>query len=214
MKRSELTVEPRSEIGKSAARRLRAGGKTPAVVYGHGIEPVPVAVETRGFLHSVTHAGHGGTIINLTVKGHGEASGTAMVKAVAREPITGQLLNIDFQRIQAGEKVTAPVPVVVVGESPAQRVGGVLEHLAHEVNVHCLPDDLPGEIRVDISQLNMGQAIRVSDLEVPPGVEITNAPEEVVVLVAQPRVVVEEAAPAPEEAAPAEGEAAAPEAEE
>lgn len=201
----ELPVTLRAGTGKRAARRLRAEGQVPGVVYGRGAEPLPVAVEARAFVASVLHSGHGHGLVGLRFLGKEGLRSTplVMVKQVQRDPITDQLLNVDFQRISPREKVETSVPLVLVGESRAVHQGALLEHLVHEVQVHCLPADIPEYLELDISGLAVGSAVHVGELAAPAGVEITSPAEEVVLLVAPPpkppEEVAAEAPPEPEE---------------
>ena len=200
----ELEVSIREEAGKTAARRLRARGQVPGVVYGGGGEPVAVALEAKGLLGALPHAGRGRGIMRLRFEGKGapRATPTVMVREVQRHPITGQVLNVDLQRISLTEMVSTTVPVALVGQPKGVSEGAVLEHLVHEVHVQCLPTNIPEYLQVDVSQLAIGAGVHVSELTAAEGVEITSSPEEVVAILTPPRKV-EEAeevvAPAPEE---------------
>jgi large subunit ribosomal protein L25 len=209
MEQRELIVEKRAAAGTAAARRLRRQGLTPAVLYGRGVESLSLAVDSRA-LRDLIHAGGHNVLLRLKIhKGEGE-SPTVMVKEIQRHVLTGMTLNVDFQRISLTEKVTAEVPVVLVGEAPGVKQGGVLDQILREVEVECLPTDIPARIELDISGLEVAHSLHVSDLAAPSGVEITTEPTAVVVAVT--RVAEEVVAPpvaeavVEEEAAPAEGE--------
>ncbi len=205
----ELTAAVRPEIGKSASRRLRRQGMVPAVVYGRGREPVAVAVEEAALRRALPEPSWHSTVIRLRIAGLPDRTGaeedsepTVMIKEVQRDLVRRCLLSMDFHRISLRESIHTQVPVVAVGQSPGVKVGGILEHLAHEVVVECLPTDIPDHLEADISQLEIGHSLRVRDLPAPPGVKIVASPDDVVLVVAPPARV-EEVAPvvAPEEAA-------------
>jgi large subunit ribosomal protein L25 len=217
MEQRELIVEKRSESGTAAARRLRRRGLTPAILYGRGMESLPLAVDSKT-LRSLMHAGGHNVLLRLRIQGGEGEPPTVMIKEMQRDAVTGMTLNVDFQRISLTEKVTAQGPVVLFGEAPGVKQGGVLDQILREVEVECLPTDIPPRLELDISQLEIAHSLHVSDLVVPSGVEITTDPAAVVVTMT--RVVEEVVAPPVAEAvaeeaaaAPAEGEEA-PEAEE
>jgi len=196
MDQIELNVTRRESDGKSAARRLRRQGMVPAIIYGKGFDAQPVAVEARELARLFAAGLHGTSLLRLHLDGKASRnSPLVMIKEVQRNPLTGQLLNVDFHKISLTEKVTAQVPIVLQGESPAMRLGGTLEHLLREVEVECLPTEIPDHFEVEVSHLEMGHSIHVRDLAVPSGVTVVTGPDEVIAVMAAPRVV-EAAAPA------------------
>lgn len=198
MAKFSLTCNKRSETGSAACRRLRRQGVVPGVVYGHGQEPVPVSVEGREFAKVQHEMGGHASLVTLRLTGDKkDQEMPVIIKDVQVDPVTLGTLNIDFQRVLAGEKITVPVPVVLLGQAPGVPEGGILEHLARELEVECLPGNLPDRIEVDISSLGMGDSIAVRDVALPEGVKATSPAGEVVVMVAVPRMVKEEEAPAP-----------------
>jgi large subunit ribosomal protein L25 len=204
MEQRELAATVRTERGKNACRRLRRQGIVPAVAYGRGMEPISIQVNVREARAALgSHAeGH---LVNLRLKRNGnEETLATLVKEVQRDPITGALLNIDFQRISLTEKITTSVPLVAQGTPVGARAGGILEQAVHEVEISCLPMDLPEEITFDVSSLGINDSIHVRDLQPPAGVEILADAETVIAIVHPPRVV-EEPAPVAEEE-PAEPE--------
>ena len=195
----ELSVSMRSEVGKTAARRLRAAGKIPGVVYGRGEESVPIAVDGDLFATSLPASSWRSTVIQLRIEGAGEQESlsTVMIKDVQRDLVHRRLLNVDFHRISLAEAVRAEIPVVAVGESPGVKIGGILEHITHEVTVECMPADMPDRIEADISETDIGSSVRVRDLTLPDGVTVV-ADEEDVLLVVAPPVRAEELEPVAE----------------
>jgi len=198
----KLEAEKRDESGKGAARKLRARGRVPAVLYGHGVGPVSVSVGAKD-LYRVLHGSAGtNVLVNLTVDG---AEHLALPREIQRDHVRGRYVHVDFLAVRRDEKVTVSVPVRVVGESPGVKVGGVVEHHLWELQVECLPGDVPDGIDADVSELQVGDSLRVSDIVAPEGVTVLTPPEESLLSVVVPQVrVVEEVA----EVAEAEGEEA------
>jgi large subunit ribosomal protein L25 len=201
-----LVAETREETGKGAARKLRAAGRVPAILYGHGMDPVALSVDSRELFH-LLHTGAGANVlVDLVVDG---TEHLALPRDVQRDHIRGRFVHVDFLAVRRDEKIHVTIPLRIVGESPGVKAGGVLEHHLWELYVECLATDVPEAIDVDISGLEIGSGVRVSDLKVRSGVTILTSPEDSVVAVTQPQVAVEE-----EEAAEAvEGEVAEEEAE-
>ena len=202
-----LIAEAREGTGKGAARKLRAAGRVPAILYGHGMDPLALSVDSRELFH-LLHTGAGANVlVDLVVDG---TEHLALPRDVQRDHIRGRFVHVDFLAVRRDEKIHVTIPLRIVGESPGVKAGGVLEHHLWELNVECLATDVPEAIDVDISGLEIGSGVRVSDLKVRSGVTILTNPEDSVVAVTQPQVAVEEE----EEAAEAvEGEAAEEEAE-
>lgn len=177
------------ETGKGAARAARRQGNVPCVLYGHHVEPVVFQVPEPA-LHPLiyTHETH---VVNVTLDGD---AWDCIVKDIAFHPVTDRPLHADFQVLQAGELVTMTVPVSYMGTPAGHAEGGVTNTILNELEVRCLPKDIPGHIDVDISGLNIGDALHVSDLEVE-GVEFIAAPGQTLVTVMAPRVLVEEEEP-------------------
>ncbi len=192
----ELAARVRSEVGKQAAKRLRAGGEIPAVIYGRGQDAQPIALQAAAFKAAIPEGAWYSTLVKLRIegaKGTG-ASPNAMIKEVQCDIVRRRVLSVDFQRVSLRETVHTTVPVVHVGESRGVRQGGVLEHLIHEVAVECLPTQLPEHLEADITGMEIGDSLRVRDLAAPPGVKIVTDPEEVLIVIAPP-VRLEEVAP-------------------
>jgi large subunit ribosomal protein L25 len=215
----KLKATKRDGMGKGPSRRLRAAGQVPGTVYGHGMDPVSVAVDARELYHTLhTEAGQN-VLIDLQV---GSKHQLTLPREIQRDHIKGRFVHVDFLAVRRDEVLHVDVPVQLVGESHGVKEGGVVEHHAWEVRVECLPADVPEAIEADITNLGIGDSLRVADLVAPPGATITSNPEDLVVSVITPPVLrveeeVEELAEgeeAPEAAAEGEGEGegAAPEA--
>jgi large subunit ribosomal protein L25 len=230
---TKLNAERRSDAGKGVARMLRAAGKVPAVLYGQGIEATPLTVDARELQH-LLHSGAGSNVlVDVVVEGEEHL---AIPREIQRDHIHAKFVHVDFLAVSRTETITVNVPVVETGEAVGIKEGGVVEHHLRELQVECLPQDVPDQIEVDITNVELGGMIHVSDLVVPSGVTILTNAEDAVLSIITPAVLRVEAdlsvpgeegveAVAPEEAegeegeegaeAPAEGEGAeAPAAEE
>lgn len=184
MEQITITASKRTILGKLTSR-LRKNGKLPAVIYGHGISAQNIEVNEREFQRIFKQAGES-TILNLNVDGK---SYPVLIQDVQHHFLTENPTHIDFFAVNMSEKLTARIPLVFVGEAPAVKtLGGILVKNVAEVEVECLPTDLPQHLEVDISVLdNFEKDFRVSDLKVSDKVQILTNPEEVVVNVAPPR---------------------------
>jgi len=211
---SKLKAERRDETGKGVARRLRAAGRVPAVLYGHGEEPVPLSVAALDLLH-LFHASHGATmLVDLEIDGRVQL---AIPREVQRDHIHSRFVHVDFLAVNRDERVRLTVEVHETGEAPGVRAGGVVEHHLREVEVECLPTDVPEEIVADIGALEIGDMLRVGDIEPPAGVTILTDPDTPVISIITPaalRTEVDLTMPGEQaaEAVPTEGEAPAEEA--
>jgi large subunit ribosomal protein L25 len=173
-----ITAEPRETRGKNEARRLRARGLAPAVVYGPGTDPVAVALnpkEVTGILKSAS--GHN-TIFNVSVAGQ---AAPAMIVAWQTDPIKGHLLHIDLQRIDVNKRITVKVPVQTVGEPKGVKIqGGLHELVTRELEIQCLPHEIPEHFSVDIADLMVGQNIRASEIPLSGSAILVTPPETVI----------------------------------
>jgi large subunit ribosomal protein L25 len=203
MKTIELNVERRTESGKGAARRTRAGGKIPAVVYGAGKPTVSVQLERRA-LTDAFRAGAGENAIFILKLAGSEQSRHAMIRELFRDPVSREPLHIDFVRVLMDAKVRVKVAIEVTGIAQGVKTeGGILDYVTREVEIECLPGNIPENLPLDVSALNIGDALRISDLPTVEGVEIVDDGEKVLVHVTH-------ATKEPEPVAAAEAAAAEP----
>jgi len=209
----KLTAQRRSASGKGAAGRIRREGLVPAVVYGLDTESVPVSVKARELGAILASDRGANTLITLEIDG---ASQLAIARQIQRNPIKGTLVHVDFVRVRADQTIQAEVAVHLTGDAEGVARGGVLEQLLYSVTVDARPGDIPNALELDITAVQIGGSVRVSDLTVPAGVSVRNELESVVAQISAPRVA-EEAAPVEgaegEAGAAAEGAAPAPAAE-
>ena len=186
--RKDITIaaEHRASRGKNEARRLRVANKIPAIVYGTGKDPIAVAVspkEVNKILHSST--GHN-TIFDVKVAD--AASEPVLIIDWLRDPIKDNLLHVDFLRIDLAKRISVKVPVHVVGVSVGVKLqGGMLESIVREVEVECLPDDIPEIFNVDVTELGVGKSIRASDLPMTGSMKLVSSADAVLVHVVTPK---------------------------
>ncbi len=176
----ELIAEKRTVLGKQV-KQLRRQGWVPGVMYGRGFDPVPLQFEERGLRQVLSQTG-GSQLIGIKVRGQKQPE-TALVRDVQRDPIKGKLLHVDFYRVMMTERLTAEVPLVIVGESPVlEQKEGILLYGISAVEVECLPGDLVDAIEVDLADLTeVDQALYLRDLAVPAGMEILTSLDEMIV---------------------------------
>ena len=167
----DLIAEIREDSGKGASRRLRHQGKVPAIIYGAGRPPRSLAFDQNKVLHQLDNESFYSSILAIKV---GEKSQAAIVKDIQRHPAKRQILHMDFQRIVDDEKIKMNVPIHFIGEdvAPGVKEGGKVSHLRTDVEVTCLPKDLPEYFDVDVSALEIDDMLKLSDVKLPNGVEI------------------------------------------
>jgi large subunit ribosomal protein L25 len=201
MSEYKLAAENRADAGKGAARRLRAAGRVPAVLYGHGTKPKSLSIDARELGHALRTEAGVNVLLELQV---GRAKHLALAKEIQRHPVRGTFTHIDFILVRRGEKVHVAVPVHLVGEAPGVREeGGIADQDLYQVNVEAEVTAVPDSVEADVSGLRIGDVLRVGDLKAPEGSAILDDPEASVVSVVPPAV-----EPAPEAAEEAEEEAA------
>lgn len=202
-----LTIEAdlREDRGKNAARRLRRAGRVPAVIYGGQGPALSVTFDPRQ-IAPVLHSEAGHTAV-LTMEIRGKESARVMLRDWQTEPVRGGLLHVDFVRVTKDTRVKVKVPVHVTGEPKGVKLqGGIFEFVLREVEVECLPDDIPARLTVDVTELTIGQNIRVSHLPVGANVEVLTDPDRVVAHVVALKAEEEKPAETAEVAAVAEPE--------
>jgi large subunit ribosomal protein L25 len=183
-----LQVETREEIGRAKVKDLRQQGFIPAVVYGHGEKALPIKVPHRQFLQLVHQYRIENAVINLKVgTDQKQKSRPCLVKEIQYDPVHGEIVHVDLNEISLTETIKVNVPVVAKGEpAGVKQEGGSLEHILWEIEVECLPTDIPKEIEVDVSSLKIGESVHVKDLIIPAKVKVLSDPSAVVISVAEP----------------------------
>lgn len=204
----EVEAAVRHDMGKGASRRLRREEKVPGVVYGGGKEAVSLSLAHKDISKSLSNEAFYSHI--LTLKTDSNNPERVILKAVQRHPFKPRILHVDFQRVRADEKLHMHVPLHFIGEDKAPGVkdaGGLVSHILNDVEISCLPDNLPEFIEVDISDMQLNQILHLSDIKLPKGVEITalaHGDDKPVVSVHIPRVEEEPEVTEEEAAAPSE----------
>jgi len=193
----ELKAQKRETQGSRAARRMRAQGHLPGIVYGHKEDTVALSLVTEEVEWAIRH---GARVVDLRTDGSTEK---ALIREVQWDPLGKEVLHIDFERVREDERVRVTVPVEIRGIPAGVTGGGVLDQPIHILHIESLPNNLPESIRVNVTELALGAAIHVRDLKLPPGVTALDPEDAVVVHVQAPQA---EETPAPTEAGQAEPE--------
>jgi len=204
MKSVALNAFPRSLGRRAGAKKLRTSGRIPATIYGRQAKPQNLEVISKEMENLIHHAVSENLLVDLAVKEDSRPKRLALVQEVQHHPLSGHILHVDFHEVAENEKVTVMVPVETVGEAVGVKTsGGVLEHVLFKIKARALPKDLPEQIIVDVSNLNIGQAIHLGEIQAPAGVELIGDKNIPVIAVAAPRTEEEEAAEAAAAAAAA-----------
>ena len=177
-----LTTQPRAGRGTRGARRLRKKGQVPAVVYGHQEGTVSVALPTDDLSKAIRQGVH---VLDLQTDGKTQ---TVLIREVQWDHLGKELLHVDFARVAADERVVVTVPIEIKGTAPGISAGGVLDQPIHSVAVECLVTSVPSSVRVNVSELQLGEAIHVRDLVLPPDVKVMVDPDAIVVHVTQKQI--------------------------
>ena len=184
----ELTVQRRPTQGTRPVRRMRTSGLVPGVVYGRGVDPLPITVNHRELI-KLLHSKMGEhALVTLRLEDTKSWEKPALVKSVQHDPVSGHVLHIDFHAIVLTERLRIKVPVVLKGEPVGvKQEGGVLEHFLREVEVECLPTEIPASVEFDVNALKIGDTIHVSDLTPPKNATITSDAAGVIASVQKPK---------------------------
>jgi large subunit ribosomal protein L25 len=195
---AKLSAEPRDGRGKGMARKLRAEGRLPAVVYGHGESTRHLSLDAHEVEQLFDHVHYENTVFLLDIAGErGEVR--ALVREVQRHAHKRRVLHVDFQQIHRGEKVHVSIPVRLVGAAPGVRAGGLMQHTTTDLEVRCAAESIPDQIDIDVSKLEIGDSVHLRDVTPPAGVEFTDDGDRTICSVSPPAV-----APTDEAAEPAE----------
>ena len=168
----EFTAFPRASEGRGASRRMRRAGKAPGIVYGGAAKPTPIELDHNALFHALRNEAFHSSILTMKLDG---AATKVLLRDVQMHPFRNEILHVDFQRVDENRKIHMKVPLHFVnGEiSPAVKLSGaIVSHVTPELDVSCLPKDLPEFIEVDLSQLEVGHSIHVSAVKLPPGVTV------------------------------------------
>ena len=185
----ELKAELREEKGSRPVKRLRDAGWIPGIIYGHNKDNISVKVNNREVIHLLHSMASEHPLIKLKLK---NKKNDVLVKNIQYHPYRDEIIHIDFHQVAMDEVLTTTVAVEAVGESKGVLSGGVLDHTMRELQIECLPTDIPGIIELDISELGIGDSIHVSEITVPEGVKFLDDPDQPVLSVIAPKIEEEE----------------------
>jgi len=192
MEQRILTIEARDSLGKNANRRLRENAKVPAIVYGKGMESVAVTVDRKELELAI--AGEGGINHLITLKGAGPLDGTVVIVAdLPRHCLKNRMLHVDLHKINLEENVKVKVPVSITTIAKGVKDGGIQDIIMHEIEIECLPGQIPEHIDIDVSGLGIGESLHVSDLHLPSGLKVLDDPSASIVNILGKAIEAEEA---------------------
>ena len=204
MKSVSLNAFARSQAGRGEVKKLRTSGRVPATIYGRQTKPKNLELIAKELEDLIHHSVSENILVDLAVE---QAKHLALVQEVQHHPLSGKVLHVDFHEVSPTEMVTIMVPVETVGEAVGVKTGGgVLEHVLHKIKIRALPKNLPEQIVVDVTALEVGKSIHLGEIKAPEGVEILGDKKVSVISVAMPKTEAEVVAETAEGAAPAAGD--------
>jgi len=165
-----LKAEKREAVGSAAVGRLRRAGFIPGVVYGAAQDNYAVQIDTKAFEDILRHSASEQILVNLQIEGAKESDKLALIQSVQHNSISGKILHVDFNAVSEENEIHAKVPVELTGEAIGIKQGGILDTLLHDIEVHCLPKDLPSILSFDVSELDIGDSLNIGSSEFPEGV--------------------------------------------
>ena len=186
----KLKAQKRTVLGRNAIKKIKSEGQVPGVIYGSQAEPMALQVDGRALTNVLAHASSEHVLVELEIAdGSQSTSRLALIQEVQHHPLKRQLLHVDFHAVSATEKITSEVPIEAVGEPLGVRTfGGLLEYSLRLLEVECFPQDLPDIVRIDVTNLNIGESLHVRDIPLPSGVEALTDGDLTVVSVVASRV--------------------------
>ncbi len=197
MKSVALKAYPRSQVQRAEVTKLRRAGRVPATIYGRQAKPQNLEVGFDEITDLLHHSASENLLVDLAVENDARSKRLALVQDVQHHPLSGKVLHVDLHEVAENEKVTVQVPIETVGEAAGVKTGGgTLEHVMHKLKVRCLPKDLPEQIIIDVTALEIGKAVHIGEVVAPAGVEILGEKNRAVVAVSAPRAEEEVAATA------------------
>ncbi|MEZ5304457.1 MAG: 50S ribosomal protein L25 [Verrucomicrobiales bacterium] len=180
-----LQASKRARTGSSLLKQMRREGFVPAVMYGRAVEPVNLKVATKAITDMLRASETDNVLLTLEIEGGGKQM--ALIQDVQQDPLTSAIIHVDFHAVSQNEKIHAMVPVHLSGDAIGVKNGGLMDHQVHEIEVHCLPKDLPESLTLDVANIGIGEAAHVRDIPLPDGVEVSLDGDVVIAMVAQLR---------------------------
>jgi large subunit ribosomal protein L25 len=208
VKQLELNATIRKRTGNGPARSLRREGQVPAVLYGPSTQAIMLAVNVRDLEHVVQKGNIRRTIFSLSIQNGSTSTKPAVIKEVQTHPVTGRFLHVDFYEIDMNRKLRVMVPVIAKGKAKGEEFGGMMQIIEREIEVLCLPQEIPESLEIDVTEMGIGSTLHVKDISLPSGVELPSGENYTVITVVSQKA---EPAPGAAPAEVAEGEAEKPE---
>lgn len=191
-KQVTLQADKRDVKGTTASKRLRRSGVVPAVIYGSNQREYTIQLDSKSFYDLARKQTSHNFLVNLEIAGANEKSKLVIVQDIQRDPLNGSLIHVDFRAVSEEDTIHAVVPIELLGEAIGVKSGGLLEQLVHEIEIFCRPSDLPDSIVNHVESLQLGEALKVSELNLPKGVTVKMDGEVLVALITQTRASVSE----------------------
>ena len=187
-----LKAQTRNSTGKGAGRNLRRDGRIPAVLYGSGIESIPLSISLYDIEQLFKKINYAQALLSLNVEGGESLEKTVMIKEIQTDPLSQNFLHMDFYEVDMTRKLTVTVPVVTTGASIGVEAGGILQVIRRELDVNCLPTEIPEQITIDVTDLDIGDSIHVDEIKLDGDVELPFESNFTILTVVIPKVVEEE----------------------
>lgn len=194
---AKLKAQPRQDTGKSATRKMRAAGRIPAVVYGHGDKTRMLTLDAHELELLFSRVHYENTVIELDIEGE-PAPVKTLVREVQSHAYRSDIVHVDFQQLHAGERIHVAIPIILKGTPAGVRAGGVLSQQVTDLEVYCMPDRIPEQIEVNVADLGMNEAVHLSEISLPEGVEPMVEGDRTICSVTPPAGAISEAAAAAE----------------
>ncbi len=188
MESVSLRAKKREEFGKGAVRKMRREGLVPAVLYGRNKkEAIPLTLSYQDVNRIIAHIERENVLVDLHIEGNGKEEKIPIIfKEIQRDPVTGKLLHLDLYELVKGQKIHVSVPIHLVGKPVGVEMGGVIQNEVRELEIECLPKDLPPHIEIEISHLNIGDALHVRDISVSDAIKLLDAPDTTILSIVAP----------------------------
>ena len=205
----KLSATSRTEKGKGVAKRLRSEGKLPAVVYGHKTDPIALTIDSKQLLKLIVEGKSEHKLFGLSIEGNGKPiEKIVMIKELQIDPLKRNFLHVDFFEVAMDEEITLSLVIKLVGEAPGVEMGGMLQQVRRDIEIKCLPSQIPDTVEIDVSALNIGDSVHLNDIQLPEGIKVLDDADLTIATVLAP-VVEKEVAPEEVEGELAEEAAAA-----
>ena len=211
----KLSATIRREKGKGGARRLRKKGMLPAVIYGHKTPSTSLTIDSKQLRKVIGGGKSERKLLSLSIEGNGEPTEkTVMIKELQINPVKRHYLHVDFFEVAMDEEITIPIPITLIGEAEGVKIGGVLQQVRRELEIRCLPSQIPDNLEIDVSSLHIGDSVHLRDVQLPPGTKALEDADLTIATVLAPTIEKEVVEKVAEEKVEEEKAAAAEEAEE